>query len=234
MHFSASIFYPKKSRQFDFTLSEKLTYYSLTAIISYTLLLVFIEKSFGYDISEYTYSLLIIPFITYIIGGAIRLNEYENLNGHFIGNISFEDDFLLMESKEYLYNKIEDLIVFGNSYSGQRNENTRSGPMYSNGVHNSISFVYDDQKIFRNFKLDSEKHIDELQSALLNIITNEKIQYQRKYLNFINSEYRSFIKFELFIAKLIKEKRMECTEGLLFIGYDSDEEAKELRAKYCC
>lgn len=234
MSFSASIFYPKKSRQFDFTLSEKLTWYSLIAIISYTLLLVFIEKSFGYDISEYTYCLLIIPVISYIIGGIIRLNEYENLNGHFIGSISFEDDFLLMESKEYLYNKIEDLIVFGNSYSGQRNENTRSGPMYSNGVHNSISFVYDDQKIFRNFKLDSERHIDELQSALLNIITNEKIPYQRKYLNLINSEYRSFTKFELFIAKLIKEKKIECTEGLLLIGYDSDEEAQELRAKYCC
>jgi len=234
MSFSASIFYPKKSGQFDFSLSEKLTCYSLTAIISYTLLLVFIEKSFGYDISKHTYCLLIIPFITYIIGGIIRLNEYENLNGHFIRSISFEDDFLLIESKEYLYNKIEDLIVFGNSYSGQRNENTRSGPMYSNGVHNSIYFVYDDQKISLNFKLDSERHIDELQSALLNIITNEKIPYQRRYLNLINSEYRSFMKFELFIAKLIREKRMECTEGLLLIGYDSDEEAQELRAKYCC
>jgi hypothetical protein len=106
--------------------------------------------------------------------------------------------------------------------------------MYSNGVHNSISFVYDDQKISRNFKLDSERHIDELQSALLSIITNEKIPYQRRYLNLINSEYRSFMKFELFIAKLIREKRMECTEGLLLIGYDSDEEAQELRAKYCC
>jgi hypothetical protein len=42
------------------------------------------------------------------------------------------------------------------------------------------------------------------------------------------------MKFELFIAKLIREKRMECTEGLLLIGYDSDEEAQELRAKYCC
>ena len=234
MSFSASIFYPKKSRQFDFTLSEKLTWYSLTAIISYTLLLVFIEKSFGYDISKHTYYLTIIPVITYFIGGIIRLNEYENLNGHFIGSMSFEDDFLLIESKEYLYNKIEDLIVFGNSYSGQRNENTRSGPMYSNGVHNSISFVYDDQKISRNFKLDSERHIYELQSALLNIITNEKIPYQRRYLNLINSEYRSFMKFELFIAKLIREKRMKCTEGLLLIGYDSDEEAQELRAKYCC
>lgn len=234
MPFSASLFYPKKSRPFDFTLSEKLTYYSFIAIISYLLLLLFIETSFGYSISKYAYSLLIIPVITYFIGGAIRLTEYENLNGSFIGTIFFEDDFLIIDTKQYQYNKIENLILKANSYSGQRNENTRSGPMYSNGVQNSISFVYDGQKIFRNFKLDSERHIDELQSVLLNIITNEKIPYQRKYLNLINPEYRLFMKFELFIAKLIKEKRMECTEGLLLIGYDSDKEAKELRAKYCC
>lgn len=234
MPFSASIFYPKKSRQFDFTLSEKLTYYSLFAIISYVLLLLFIETSFGYDISKYVYCLLIIPVITYFIGGAIRLNEYENLNGYFEGSISFKEDYLFIDYVEYQYNKIENLILYGNSYSGQRNENTRSGPMYSNGVHNLISFSYDGNKIIRNFKLDSERHIDELQSALLNIITNEKIPYQRKYLNLINTEYRSYIKFELFIAKLIKEKRMECKEGLLLIGYDSDNEAKELRAKYCC
>ncbi|MBS7232752.1 hypothetical protein KHA90_17175 [Flavobacterium psychroterrae] len=234
MPFSASIFYPNKSRQFDFTLSEKLTYYSLITIISYVLLLLLIETSFGYDISKYAYCLLIVPVIMYLIGGAIRLNEYENLNGSFIGTISFEDNFLIIDTEQYQYNKIENLILQANSYSGQSNENTRSGPMYSNGVQNSISFIYDHQKIFRNFKLDSERHIDELQSVLLDIITNEKIPYQRKYLNLINSEYRLFIEFELFVAKLIKEKRMECTEGLLFIGYNSDQEAKEMRAKYCC
>ncbi|KQO29860.1 hypothetical protein ASF10_04950 [Flavobacterium sp. Leaf82] len=234
MRFSASIFYPKKSRQFDFTLSEKLTYYSLIAIISYILLLLFIETSFGCDISKYAYCVLIIPVITYFIGGGIRLNEYENLNGYFIGTISFEEDFLIIDNKPYSYSKIENLILYGNSYSGQRNENTNSGPIYSNGINNLISFNYEGEKISRNFKLDSERHIDELQLVLLDIITNEKIPYQRNYLNLINTEHRSYIKFELFIAKLIKEKRMECTEGLLLIGYDSDTDAKELRAKYCC
>jgi len=234
MSFTASIFYPEKPKQFDFTLSEKLNSYSLTIIIIYPLLLLFIEKSFGYDISKYAYYLLIIPAITYFIAGAIRLNEYENLNGSFMGSISFKENFIIIDSVEYQYNKIENLILYGNSYSGQRNENTRSGPMYSNGVHNLISFNYNGNKIARNFKLDSERHIDELQSTILDIITNEKIPYQRKYLNLINEEYRAFMKFESFIAKLIKEKRIECTEGLLLIGYNSDKEAKEMRAKYCC
>ncbi|WP_017497428.1 hypothetical protein [Flavobacterium sp. WG21] len=234
MSFSASIFYPKKPKQFDFTLSEKLTYYTLIASVSYVLLLVFIETSFGFKISKYAYYLLIIPVITYFIAGAIKLTEYENLNGSFIGTISFEDDFLAIDAKQYHYNKIENLILYGNSYSGQRNENTRSGPVYSNGISNLISFNYEGGKISLNFKLDSERHIAELQLALLDIITNEKIPYQRKYLNFINKEHRSYTKFELFVAKLIKEKRVECTEGLLLIGYDTDNEAKELRAKYCC
>lgn len=233
MSFSASIFYPKKPRQFDFTLSEKLTYYSLITIFLYVLLLLFIKTSFGYDISKHFYSLLIIPVITYFIGGAMRLTEYENLNGHFMGNITFEDNTLIIENEHYQYRKIENIILQVNSYSGQRNENTRSGPMYSNGTNNLISFNYEGEKILRNFKLDSERHIDELQLVLLDVITNEKVPYQRKYLNLINTEHRSYIKFELFIAKLIKERRMQCTVGLLLIGYSSDDEAKELRTKYC-
>jgi hypothetical protein len=169
----------------------------------------------------------------YVSGAIIRLSEYENLNGTFVGTLSFENDFLIIDSDEYQYNKIKNLIVYESCYSGQRND-ARSGPMYSNGTNNKISFTYENEKIATYFKLDSKRHIDELQSTLLKIITNEKIPYQRKYLNLINMEYRSFMQFELFIAKLIKEKRIECTEGLLLIGYDSDKQAKEMRSKYCC
>jgi len=116
MSFTASIFYPEKPKQFDFTLSEKLNWYSLISIIIYPLLLLFVEKSFGYDISKYAYYLLIIPAITYFIAGAIRLNEYENLNGSFMGSISFKENFVIIDSVEYQYSKIENLILYGNSY----------------------------------------------------------------------------------------------------------------------
>lgn len=231
--FSASIFYPKKSKQFDFTLSEKLNLYSFVIFISYWLFFLFIEKLFGFRISGYSIYFLIIPLIIYVSGAIIRLNEYENLNGTFAGTLSFENDYLIIDSDEYQYNKIENLIVFERSYFGQKN-NTRSGPMYSNGTNNKICFMYENEKIAKYFKLDSKRHIDELQSTLLKIITNERIPYQRKYLNLINMEFRSLIQFELFIAKLIKEKRIECTEGLLLIGYDSDNKAKGMRSKYCC
>ena len=111
MSFSASLFFPERAKQFDFTLSEKFNWFSILTIILYPLLLIFIEKSFGCEISSYAYYVLILPFITYIIGGAIRLNEYENLNGHFIGFISFGDNFLAILTEQYDYSKIENLIV---------------------------------------------------------------------------------------------------------------------------
>ncbi|WP_428230991.1 hypothetical protein [Flavobacterium sp.] len=95
MSFSASLFFPERAKQFDFMLSEKFNWFSILTIILYPLLLIFIEKSFGCEISSYAYYVLILPFITYIIGGAIRLNEYENLNGILLDLFLLEIIFLL-------------------------------------------------------------------------------------------------------------------------------------------
>jgi hypothetical protein len=35
------------------------------------------------------------------------------------------------------------------------------------------------------------------------------------------------------MTKLLKEKKIDCTEGLLIMGYSSDKQAKEMRTKYC-
>ncbi|KFF04772.1 hypothetical protein [Flavobacterium reichenbachii] len=234
MSFSASVFIPVKPKGFDLTLSEKISWYSLGALVIYTLPMLFIENYYDYRFPQWVYYPSFLFFLLNFSSNFIRLTEFENLNGYFEGRITFNDEFITIDNSDYKYSDIEDLIVYGNSFSGEKTSNHKSGPMYGNGTKNLISFTSEGIKIEKHFQLNSEKHLDQLQEVLLHIITNEKIPYKRKYLNFINEEYRRFIIFEFFIGKLIKEKRIECTEGLLLIGYDSDKEARELRAKYCC
>ncbi|MBW1658274.1 hypothetical protein [Flavobacterium quisquiliarum] len=232
MLFSASIFIPEKPKFFNLTRSEKLSYISLGLIFAYALILLLIERFLDYKLPQYFYYPVIIPLILQIVSSIIRLTEFENLNGYFEGKISFEENFLTINEIEYKYSDLENLVIYGNSFSGEKTKNYRYGPMYGNGVENLISFTYNEIKIEKHFQLISERHLDQLQNALVHIITTEKLPYKREHLNFINKEYRSFILFELFIGKLIKEKRMECHEGIHLIGLKS-KKAKEFEAKYC-
>jgi hypothetical protein len=232
MSFTASIYIPEKPKGFNLTRSEKLFWYSLAALVLYSLPFLLIEKYYNYRFPQWAYYPSFITFLLSFSSYFIRLTEFENLNGYFDGIISFEEDVLIVNETEYKYSELENLVIYGNSFSGGKTENYRHGPMYGNGIENLISFNYNGMKVEKYFKLNSERHLDELQQTLVNIITCEKIPYKREYLNFINEEYRSFILFELFIGKLIKEKRIECQDGIRLIGLKS-KQAEEFKTKYC-
>lgn len=233
MLFSASIFIPEKPKFFNLTKSEKLSYFSFGAIILYFLISLLIEHLIDYKLPNYYYYPVIIPLILQIVSSIIRFKEFENLNGYFKGTISFQEDFLMINEIEYKYAELENLVIYGNSFSGEKTQNYRYGPMYGNGIQNLISFTHNGIKIEKHFQLNSERHLDELQNALIHIITEEKIPFKKEYLNFINEEHRSYILFEFLIGKLIREKKISNKEGLSFIKFNSNKDAQEFKAKYC-
>ncbi|WP_426483609.1 hypothetical protein [Flavobacterium sp. 2] len=232
MLFSASIFIPEKPKFFNLTCSEKLSYLSIGTITVYGFAMLLIEHFFKYKFSEYFFYPTVVLLLVHIAGIFIRFTEFENLNGYFEGKISFEENSLTINEIEYRYSDLENLVIYGNSFSGERTKNYRYGPMYGNGVENLISFTYDGIKIEKYFQLNSERHLDELQEVLIHILTTEKLPYKREYLDFINDEHRSFLLFELLVGKLIREKRIECAEGIRLIGLNS-KETEEFKAKYC-
>ena len=233
MLFSASIFIPEKPKFFNLTRSEKLSYYSFGVILLYGLALFLIEYVLDHKLPKSFYYPAIIPLIVQIISATIRLKEFENLNGHFEGTISFKEDSLIINEIEYKYAELENLVVYGNSFSGEKTKNYRYGPMYGNGIENLISFNHNETKIEKHFQLNSERHLDELQNTLIHIITKEKIPFKKEYLNFINEEHRSYILFEFLIGKLITEKKIEFNEGFRLIKFNSNKEAQEFKTKYC-
>ncbi|RUT69781.1 hypothetical protein D0817_14280 [Flavobacterium cupreum] len=232
MPFSASIYIPQKQKGLNLTRSEKLCWYSLGALVLYSSPFLFIENYYDYRFPQWAYYPSFLIFLLNFSSYFIRITEFENLNGHFDGTLSFEEDFLMINKTEYKYSVLENLVIYGNSFCGEKTKNYRYGPTYANGVENLISFTHNGFKVEKYFQLNSERHLDKLQETLIHIITSEKIPYKREHLNFINEEYRSFILFELFIGKLIKEKRIDYRDGIDLIGLKS-KQAEEFKTKYC-
>nr|WP_294784122.1 hypothetical protein [uncultured Flavobacterium sp.] len=233
MLFSASIFIPEKPKGFNLTRSEKISYFSFATIILYFLTALLVERLLDHKLPEYFYYPIIIPLLLEIASTIIRLKEFENLNGYFDGTISFQEDFLMINEIEYQYSELQNLVIYGNSFSGEKTRNYRYGPMYGNGIENLISFTHKEIKIEKYFKLNSERHLDELQNTLIHIITNEKLPFKKEYLNFINEEHRSYSLFEFLIGKLIKEKKISCKEALVFVEFNSIQDAQEFQERHC-
>ncbi len=233
MLFSASIFIPEKSKGLNLTKSEKICWYSLAVLIVYSLPCLFIENFYNYKFPQWVHYPAFFAFLINFSSYFIRLTEFENLNGYLEGVISFKENFLIINEIEYKYSELENLLIYGNSFSGEKTQNYRSGPMYGNGVENLISFTCNGIKIEKYFQLNSERHLDELQNALIHIITEDKIPFKKEYLNFINEEHRSYILFEFLIGKLIREKKIDCKEGLTMVKFNSNKDTIEFKAKYC-
>lgn len=229
MKLSFRLFHPKKVRGSNLTLSEKLNNYSIAIIFSTGLALYFLENHWSL-----LYWILILALIGHVLSFFIRLNEHENINGYFEGDLQFESDYMQVDDRQFEYQHITNFNVSAGDYYGKPTPESRSGPRYTNGLENRISFTYKDEEIKFFFEINTPYEVRFFFDQVTSLICQEKIKYSRHYLNFIPQGHRESTEFINFVAKLIKEKRVNCTEGLLLMGYYSDEEAMEMRAKYCC
>lgn len=234
MIFETSIFIPSKKSRLNFTLSEKLTFYSIFTCFSCCLILMLNQRYFEFEIVELILKpLAILTLPIALTGMTIRFWEYENLNGSFKGRLKIDLNSISIDNNEYFFSDIENLKMTVSNYKGQRTNNTKAGPSFYQGISNEISFTYNSESITVNFLIVSKNQIEDLYHIFVSIIAKEKINYSRNLINLIPDKYRKVQEFKNFILKLIIEKRLECTEGLLIHGYSSDEEAKQLRTKYC-
>lgn len=234
MIFETSIFIPSDNKKSDLVLSQKITY-SFFGIVIFSIILLKFGHPFFFQntVNFICFFSLILAFIAIFGAGILRLFEYEILNGHFKGEIKINSEALCINDKLYKFSEISDLKLTVLTYKGQRTNNRRTGASFYQGISNSISFTHNSESVSVHFLLKSKDHIEELYQILVSIITQEKINYNRNLINLIPDKHRNSQEFKNFILKLIVEKRLECTEGLLIHGYSSDEEAKQLRAKYC-
>ncbi len=192
----------------------------------------FFQQLSKFESNGFVYFIFIILSICYFISFFVRLPEHENLNGLFEGKISFDIDGITINDKLHFHHLILNLKIGYSDFYGAKTNNYRYGPVYKNGISNKISFYYENEFLEYNFEINDSSKIDKLDFYLIDIICKEKIPYQRTYLNIIPEELRDLAVCERFIIDLIKNKRIDQTEGLLLIGYNSDKEFKKIKEKH--
>ena len=96
------IFHPTKSKGNNLTLSEKvdrISFYLLIPIVI-CLLVIFNTRNLSFIFESLAATIGLIAFLLSVISRVIRFGEYENLSGHFEGNIIFAEEEIKIDIDE--------------------------------------------------------------------------------------------------------------------------------------
>ncbi|MFT3794397.1 hypothetical protein [Flavobacterium sp.] len=179
------------------------------------------------------YWLMVVAVLTFFIAQITNYFEYKPLNGTLDGDFKINEDHFEIQGQAYAYENISDFKFKIVDYYGESGRSSDYGGPYSQGVGNWISFTESETPYKFHFQFYSDPHIDEFFEALIKLLHQDKLPYDKKHLSQIPHGFGGYGFYRDYIGKLIAERKIDCTAGLLLIGYDSDDEAKALRAKYC-
>ena len=153
-------------------------------------------------------AICIISCFGWIYSSIIRFWEFEKLNGKLEGEISFEETGIQINEGLYLFSEIKDLdISYGNKY-GDKTGNTRSGPNYSQGLDNHITFYHNSKFIKTYFQLYSTSQYDAIQKDLFYYVINEVFSFEKKNLDFIDKQFHHYTLYKEFIKKMKREGKL--------------------------
>jgi|LakMenE18May11ns_1017448.scaffolds.fasta_scaffold9360095_1 hypothetical protein len=211
MEFKAKIYIKDESLPFykRWSNSELLCWSSLFIIIISTQILIYNQKHSNNQIIENIFiTISIISCFVCIYSSIIRFWEYEKINGEFKGEISFEENGIQINEKLYFFSEIKNLdISYGNKF-GDKTNNTKSGPYYSQGLDNHISFYHNSKFIKTYFQLYSTTQYDAIQKDLFYYVINEVFPFERKNLDFIDKQFHHYSLYKAFIEKMKREGKL--------------------------
>lgn len=211
MEFKAKIYIKDESLPFykRWSNSELLCWSSLFIIIISTQILIYNQKHSNNEIIENIFiTISIISCFVCIYSSIIRFWEYEKINGEFKGEISFEENGIQINEKLYFFSEIKNLdISYGNKF-GDKTNNTKSGPYYSQGLDNHISFYHNSKFIKTYFQLYSTTQYDAIQKDLFYYVINEVFPFERKNLDFIDKQFHHYSLYIAFIEKMKREGKL--------------------------
>jgi hypothetical protein len=211
MEFKAKIYIKDESLPFykRWSNSELLCWSSLFIIIISTQILIYNQKHSNNEIIENIFiTISIISCFVCIYSSIIRFWEYEKINGEFKGEISFEENGIQINEKLYFFSEIKNLdISYGNKF-GDKTNNTKSGPYYSQGLDNHISFYHNSKFIKTYFQLYSTTQYDAIQKDLFYYVINEVFPFERKNLDFIDKQFHHYSLYKAFIEKMKREGKL--------------------------
>lgn len=191
------------------------------------------------NIENIVYYPFMVGFIFYAASFIYQYFDYERLDNEKTGHLEMNDEGIIINHGETIkYEQLSDLNIDAGTFYGQKIPvmfPQSPSPTHRTGLENKMSIFSNNNKYYINFGLESAYHLDSLYSTLFKLIVSDRLKNisTKKMLNLISPQYKTSLEYKAYVIKLIKEKRLNCAEGLLLHGYKSDKEAKELRKKYC-
>ena len=186
------IFHPTKSKGNNLTLSEKvdrISFYLLIPIVI-CLLVIFNTRNLSFIFESLAATIGLIAFLLSVISRVIRFGEYENLSGHFEGNIIFAEEEIKIDNIKIPLNEIIELELFYFDFIGRKTDNHRSGPMYTNGTGNQIKIKTKNSSYECFFEIISETIIYNIEQYLYSIVVNKKLQPTKNHLDLVPDDFK--------------------------------------------
>ncbi|WP_172824399.1 hypothetical protein [Polaribacter sp. KT25b] len=183
-------------------------------------------------------SIMMIGMLTILFTYFYQYYDFEKIKNLKKGFIELEKDELIINYSEKI--KYEELTDFDLSINAYYNEKINLGhrnptEKRSLGISNSLTITHKSKTRTFNFKLESKSHQNVLERNIYNLVIHDKLRNidGKKSIKLIPEQYKGFEEYREYVEKQLKEKKINCTEGLLLMGYKSFDEAQELKKKYC-
>ncbi|MCZ8169688.1 hypothetical protein [Flavobacterium sp.] len=221
--FQCKIVVKKKPSGLNWTRSEQLYNYGALGSIGMSTLFHFLKEKLDVQIPTFFNLLLMILILAWLSSFFLRLNEHKNFNAAYIGDFHIEEHHFHCAGREFPFTSLRNLKTDIRDFYGKKTGNRRIGPHYSNGIDNFIAFDSGGESFTFQLEFLSERVIDDFNWALINCICSERIPYQRSNFNCIPEELLDMPTVRNFIAKLLKEQRIDASDSLVIRGYYIDE-----------
>lgn len=183
-------------------------------------------------------SIMFIGMLTILFTYFYQFYDFEKITNIQKGFLELDKNELIINYDEKIkYEELTDFELIIDAYYNEKINMIYRNPTEkrSLGISNSLTITHNSKTRTFNFKLESKSHRRVLERNIYQIVINDKLKNidSKKSIKLIPEQYKSYDEYKEYVGKQLKEKKVNCTEGLLLIGYNSYEEAQELKKKYC-
>ncbi|RKS42488.1 hypothetical protein BC962_3277 [Gillisia mitskevichiae] len=209
-------------------------------IFSLTFLAYFIDSNISptNQLEDVLFPFYMISFLPITFSYFYQFIDFENIEILKKEYLEINENNLILNFKDIIrYEDITDIQIVIDAYYNQRINMAYRTPteQKSLGVKNYIKIVTSTQSLNFHFKLENQFHQNSLEEIILKIVTENKLNNidSKKSIGLIPNRFKNTDIYKSYVIAQIRSKRINCTEGLLLHGYESDKVAKDLRKKYC-
>jgi len=184
------------------------------------------------------FAIMFIGFLAIFFTYFYQYYDFEKIKNEKKGFLELDKNELIINYVEKIkYEELTDFELLIDAYYNEKINMIYRNPIEkrSLGISNSLTITHKSKTRTFNFKLESKSHQNVLERNIYNLVINDKLRNidGKKSIKLIPKQYKMFEEYREYVGKQLKAKRVNCTEGLLLIGYNNYEEAQELKKKYC-